>query len=101
GQIISYIRDPGKFKVNEYTQLVESPTVVGIYFRIDRDAPVRITADARYEWADGAEAPMTPYNQAAFDTQSFKCERKAYPFMIGNLALEQAKDVWKPLEFHT
>lgn len=100
GVVISYIRDPKAFKLNKYVQYVESPTTVGVYARTNRDQPVRVVTDADFVWADGADRPAGDWNQIPFEWIEFSTLRRDYPFRIGNMALRQAKDTWKPLEHH-
>lgn len=98
GQMISYIRDPSKFKLNKYVQYIEAPQPVGVYMRIDRDQPNRIVADADHLWADGADRPTGDWNQIRFEEVDFRCKRRNYAWRLGNIAIRSAKDSWKPKE---
>lgn len=101
GQVISFIRDPKSFPLNKYVQYIQSPATVGLYAKIDRDQPARNVSDADYVWADGGDMPQGHANQLRFEWVEFACKRRAYSFTIGNIALEQAKGTWKPLEQHS
>lgn len=100
GQVISYIRSPKDFQLNKYVQYIESPTTVGVYAKIDRDQPVRLVDESDFIWADGADRPSGDWNQMRFQWVEFSVKRRDYPFRIGNLALKQGKDSWKPLDHH-
>jgi hypothetical protein len=100
GQVISYVRDPKKFKVNQYVQNIKSPAPVGLYHELDRDQPARIVADADWAFEDGDEAPRGAHNLGNFRLVEFRTQRRAYPFTLGWQAIESAKG-WKPQQFHT
>lgn len=101
GQVISYIRNEKDFKVNKYTQLIQTPTRVGVYARIDRDQSARVVTDAEFVWADGDERPSGKFNQMAFEWVEFATTRRDYAFQVGNQAIEQAKGSWNPLPHYT
>jgi hypothetical protein len=98
--MISYIRNPKEFKLNKYVQYIETPVTVGLYARIDKDQPARVVSDADFVWADGADRPTGDWNQLRFEWVEFSVKRRDYPFRVGNIALAQAKNSWKPLEQH-
>lgn len=100
GQVISYLRDPKKFKLAKYVQYIQTPATVGVYARIHRDDSVRVVTDNDFTWADGADRPQGDWNQLRFEWVEFSVKRRNYPFRIGQIALEQAKSAWKPLEHH-
>lgn len=100
GQVISYIRDPKEFAINEYAQLIESPAPVGLYYRIDRDAPARIVTDEEHAWEDGAKRPVKNYYGLAFEGVSFICKRRDYNYQVGMQALATAEKTWNPLAYH-
>ena len=91
GQVISFIKDPKKFKLNKYAQYIESPSTVGIYARIDRGQPGRVVNDADFIWADGADRPKGDWNQIRWEWVEFSTLRRNYPFRIGNMAIASAK----------
>lgn len=101
GTVIGFIRDPAKFKMNEYCQFVETPSVTGLYYRLDHDHPARIVSKAEFDWAPGADAPQGHTNLGGFDMVGFTVERLAFPFNLDEVAVEQAREFakWDPLEY--
>ena len=93
GQIISWIRDPAKYKLNQYTQLVRSEQPVGVYYRFNADDSVRVVTDEEHSWADGDSRRIKLSNAEGqrFDTTEFQCKRRNYGTKIGWQALESGK----------
>lgn len=90
GQVISFIRDPKKYKINSYAQLVPTSKSVGLYHRIGVDQPVRVVNDEENVWEDGAKRPPHRGNQLKYDTMEFQTVRRDFGFTIGWKAIEQA-----------
>lgn len=90
GQVIAYVRTPSEFKVNEYVQYVPAPKPVGVYASFGRDAFVRIVSDAEFAWQDGDERPRGIYNQVPFQWTEFRTFRRAYPWTLGDQAIEMS-----------
>lgn len=99
GQAIAYVRDPKKFKINQYVQMIRSPKPVGLYAQLDIDQPSRVVTDGEWAWEDGDERPKARHNQGNFEWVEFRCFRRAYPWTIGYQALEAAEG-WNPQAFH-
>lgn len=96
GQVINYIRQPNEFPLNDYVQLVESPSTTGIYYEVDHDQPVRLAPDGKaMAWADGAERPQ-PMLNLGFRAIQFFTERYDLGFALGNQALRL--NTWKAFE---
>lgn len=91
GQVISYIRDPKKFKVNKYVQNIQSPLPTGLYYQLDKDAPVRVVTDAEFAWEDGDPRPTGHSNLSNFQLTEFRTFRRDYPFTLGQQAIEATK----------
>lgn len=100
GQVISYIRNPDEFPVNNYVQYLESDQTQGYYFVIDRDTPSRVVTDEEYAWEDGDERPVTPYNGLSFAIQNFVTQRRNVSTVLGDQAVAMADDAWAALEHH-
>lgn len=98
GQVISFVRDPASFKINNYVQNIMAPAPVGLYAVLDRDRPARVVSDAEFTWEDGDERPMGRANIGRFQWVEFRCYRRDYAFALGNQAVETAKG-WKPLMY--
>lgn len=99
GQVIAFVRDVKKFKINQYVQYIPTPKSVGVYAVLDRDHPVRIVSDADFAWADGDDRPMGKANVGRFQWAEFATQRRDYPFTLGWKAQEQAEGSWKPFAY--
>jgi hypothetical protein len=97
GTVITYARNPKDFKINRYAQWIESPGLLGLYFKTVRDDMIRVIDPAQFVWADGDDRPVGDWNQVRFEAVEFSIERLNYPFRVGNWAMESAKDTWDPL----
>ncbi len=98
GQVIAYVRNPSRFKMNQYCQLVRSPKPVGFYFELDHDHPVRVVTDQESAWPDGTPRPMHNNELGEFRAIDFICDRRDYGFRIGQQAMEAAD--WQVRPFH-
>src|SRR5688572_4858138 len=90
GQVIGYIRDPKKYRVNQYVQTFPSPKAVGVYYKLQRDDSVRLVQSAEHTWHDSADRPKPRHNQQRFDTVEFATVRRSFGTVIGWEAIEQA-----------
>ena len=91
GQIIEYIRNPKKFKINKYAQYIETKTTNGVYAEVDSDQPVRIISEADFAWADGDHRPTGNANQMAFQWVPFRTQRSSYPWTLGDMTIDVQK----------
>lgn len=98
GQAIAFIRQPGKFRLFDYVQQINSPATVGIYAKLDPDFPVRVVSDAESLWEDGDDAKENNGNQGKFSWEEFRIFRRQYGYSVGEEALNSAKG-WNPKAF--
>lgn len=103
GVLVGFVRDPKKFKLNNYVQLVNSPGATGVYHELDRDRPIRVVSDAEFAFEDGDEAPTGNTNKGNFQMQEFRCQRRAIPFTVGEEAAEafQKQGAFDPILFES
>jgi hypothetical protein len=101
GTVVGYIRDPREFALPRYCQFVETPSVTGVYYKLDPDHPVRIPAKANFAWAPGARAPQGHANIGDFEIDNFQCERLAFPFTLDQEGVQQAQAYagWDPVTY--
>jgi hypothetical protein len=92
GQLISFMRDSKKWRLNDYIQYVHSTKPVGLYKRLGLDQPVRVVNDEINVWADGHKRPRRPDNRLKFETVDFQCIRRTEGFEIGWQAIEHADE---------
>src|SRR5581483_9547667 len=105
GQVIGYLRKPGRFKLFDYAQLVKSTSTdrkgwpVCLFTTIDPDAPVRVVTDQEYAWEDGDDAPEGAGMMLNFTTTEVRMFRRAYPYRLGEQTVDTA-DFFKPLNVY-
>jgi hypothetical protein len=99
GQVIGFVRDTKKFKINEWVQWVPAPKPVVAYMILDRDHPVRVVSDAEFAWEDGDDRPQGRHNVGRFQWAEVKCERRDYAFTLGWQAQDVADGSWKPFAY--
>lgn len=90
GQIINYARDPKRYKLAKYSQVVKHDDAVGIYYKIHPDDFVRAVAPKEQVWEDGAKRPFRTGNRIRHDTVEFQAIRYDYDFQIGWATLKSA-----------
>src|SRR4051812_47131644 len=95
GQVVAFIRQPDKFKMNNYVQLIPVDTPVFEYTILGRDESVRVKTDAEFGWEDAADMPSGDAYKSRFTTAEGACKRRAYPWRVGNVTNETAT-LWKP-----
>lgn len=98
--VIDFARNIKKFAVNKYTQVVPVEKVAGYYLEMTVEEAGRILhADLRnFVWYDGMPAPEGVDGRESFEFKPFETTRYAYPFMLGDLTIDQAS--WNILDQH-
>lgn len=96
GQVIAYVRNPKKFRINQYVQYVETPVVKGAYYVLGRDMPARIPSDNGTAgpdflvWADSADRPNGDWNKPVFKLEDFTTIRRDVPSKVGWITRDMA-----------
>ena len=90
--VTDYSRNPKKFALNEYIQIVPCSQDQGYYLEMDVETAGRVTTtdDSDILWPDGAAAPSGNTNQREFEFTLFKTKRRALPFTLGDKGVAQA-----------
>ncbi len=90
--VIDFARNVKDFDVNKYVQIVPVKKVAGYYTQMTLEEAGRLLyTDLRDRvWYDKQPAPEGNENQESFEFKPFTCIRYAFPFMLGNLTIEQA-----------
>ncbi len=99
--MVAFIRKPAQFPLNKYVQYVKTNKNVGVFAKLGRDEHVRVPSDEEFAWHDGDVRPSGDYIKPRFEWVEFATFRRAYPWTIGYMAAEQAKDTWRPKLVHT
>lgn len=90
GQAVTYVRDPNKFQVNKYAQLIKCPKPLVAYAVLDPDAPVRRVTDAEFAWPDNQPRPRPQNTQGDWVWNEVRVNRRNYGYTVGEQALETA-----------
>lgn len=98
--VVDYSRDIKKFAVNKYTQLVPVEEILGWYLEMTVEEAGRIlqTDLSNFEWPDGVPAREGNDETESFEFKPFRCKRKQYPALLGDLTIDQAS--WDILAQH-
>lgn len=90
--VVDYSRNPSKFALAKYAQIVPTEKQVGLYLEMTVEEAGRVLDedDRDSDWPDGAPAPEGNHALEAFEWKPFLTRRKAYPYHIGDLASGQA-----------
>lgn len=96
GQVIAYVRNPKKFRINQYVQYIETPVTKGAYYVLGRDMPARIPSDNGTAgpdflvWADSADRPNGDWNKPLFKLEDFTTIRRDVPSKVGWITRDMA-----------
>jgi hypothetical protein len=90
GQVIAFVRDSKKFKINRYVQFIPADATVGLYWKMERDEQVRDIADDS-AWADGSSRKYGEGVSVSFDTASYQTIRRNEKFTLGEIQIKQAQ----------
>lgn len=90
--VVGFSRNPKTFPLPQYVQYVRAGNNVGLYLVWTSQQAARILTadDAEHVWADGDAAPQGANNLESMQWQGFRTVRRAYPFILGRMAVEQA-----------
>lgn len=90
--IIGFSRNVKDFPLNRYVQIIPSKKTEGLYLNLTPEEAARlINSDgANFNWPDSADAPTGVDGTESFEFLNYKCQRKAYPVELGDLAVDQA-----------
>tara|TARA_Y100000310_G_scaffold199050_1_gene199034 strand:- start:4588 stop:5574 length:987 start_codon:yes stop_codon:yes gene_type:complete len=99
--VIDFARNVNKFAVNRYCQVVPVKKMAGFYLEMTIEEAGRIqqTDLANFVWHDGQEAPEGNDGTESFEFKGFQTKRYAYPFVLGDLTIDQAS--WNILAHHS
>ncbi len=87
--VVNYSRKPDSFAINKYVGIKKVDKDAGKYLYISPDNAMRVSNPNKWVWQDGADAPKN-YILQDFDFRNYTNQRYAFPFIIGNRAVEQA-----------
>jgi len=89
---VDFSRNPKKFKLNQYIQIIPVKKVTGYYLNMTVEEAGRLlnTDGAEFAWPDGADAPSGADGTESAQFLEFRCQRKAYAVRLGEMAVDQA-----------
>jgi hypothetical protein len=90
--LVDFSRNPKDFSLNKYIQVVPVKKTIGYYLKMTLEERMRLldTKLSNFSWADGDDAPLGKMQTESFGFNQFNCQRFAYPFSLGDMAIEQA-----------
>ncbi len=98
--VVDYSRNPSKFALNRYIQLVPCDKTEGYYLQMTVEECMRILGDdlAHYSWADGADAPTGVDGDESFNWVPFRLLRRLFAARLGNMSISNAS--WPLVQQH-
>lgn len=89
---VSFSRNPNKFALSNYAQIVPVERDSGFYLNINVEQAGRIVSTnlSEFAWPDSADAPDANDGTEKFNFKDYRTARYAYPFKLGQKAREQA-----------
>lgn len=99
--VVDYARNVKDFPVNGYAQIIPVQKVGGYYLEMTVEEAGRILNSAldNFVWYDGEPAPEGAEGTESFEWKPFSCVRRAFPFKLGNLTVENA--TWDIVSQHS
>ena len=90
--VVDFSRNPSKFAVNQYCQLVPVKQSIGYYLEMTVEEAGRILNTNLNDlvWPDGNDRPSGTDGTESFQFLAYRCERYAPSARLGDLAIEQA-----------
>lgn len=90
--LVDFSRNPKDFSLNKYIQIVPVKKTIGYYLKMTLEERMRLLDSNLYNfaWADGDDAPLGKMQTESFGFHPFTCQRFAFPFSLGDMAIEQA-----------
>jgi len=89
---VDFSRNPKRFALNRYIQIIPVKKVAGYYLNMTVEEAGRLlnTDGAEFAWPDGADAPSGVDGTESAAFLEFRTQRKAYAVRLGEMAVEQA-----------
>jgi len=99
--VIDFARNLNRFAVNKYVQVIPVKKVAGYYLEMTVEEAGRIvyTDLANFVWYDAQPAPEGNEGTEKFEYKPYECTRYAFPFLLGDLTIDQAS--WNILAQHS
>lgn len=98
--VVNFSRNPTKFALNRYIQIVPVKKTAGYYMEMTVEEAGRLlnSNGSEFNWPDGADAPSGVDGTEMFEFKEFRTIRNAYNVRLGEQAAEQAG--WNITEQH-
>ncbi len=90
--VVDFARNINDFAVNRYVQVVPTKKTAGYYLEMTIEQAGRVQNEDLSDtvWPDGAPAPDGMDGLESFGWKPFSTKRHIFPFVLGNLTVEQA-----------
>lgn len=90
--VVDFSRNPKKFPVNRYCQIVPTTKNVGRYIEMTVEMAGRLLNDNDQDslFPDNADRPDGAQNAESFEFKGYITQRRSYSFRLGDLTAQQA-----------
>lgn len=90
--VVDFSRNPNKFPLNRYCQIVPVKKPVGLYLKMTVEEAGRILNSDLSDliWPDGNDAPNGADGTESHEFLDYRCERYAPSFRLGEITIEAA-----------
>ena len=90
--VVDFSRNPSKFPLNRYAQIVPVDKTIGLYLEMTIEEAGRIlnTDLSELVWPDGNDAPMGEDGTESHQFRQYSCKRYAPSAKLGDITIEQA-----------
>lgn len=89
-QLVGYLRDPKKFRINEYIAFRPALSNIGVYYKLDPKQGRRFVGPDDYLWPEGAARPDGSADQMRFAMIPYRTQRRNIPCHIGQRTVDNA-----------
>jgi hypothetical protein len=98
--VVGFSRNPNKFAINRYLQIVPVEQPIGYYLNLTVEECMRIlgTDLSQMAWPDGNDAPTGEDGNESFEFLPFRAKRFAPSFRLGDIATGSA--AWDMIRAH-
>ncbi len=89
-QLVGYLRDPKKFRINDYVAFRPAMSNIGVYYKFDPRQGRRFESMDDYLWPEGSARPDGSADQMRFQMVAYRTERRNIPCHIGQRTVDNA-----------
>lgn len=88
-QLIGWIRNPDRFRINDWAALRPAKSNIGVYYVLDPNHSRRAISEAQYNFPEGAARPISEVPMR-FDMPAYVTQRRAITVPIGRRTINNS-----------